>query len=80
MKGSFSASQTELDLTINLKETTAKSFGVKLQNDLGENIIIKFDKKEGKIVVDRTNSRKDKFSDDFFKKFIQLQLVLKMKK
>ena len=34
---------------------------------MGENIIIKFDKKEGKIVVDRTNSRKDKFSEDFFK-------------
>lgn len=67
LKGSFSASQTELELIVNLKETSAKSFGVKLQNDLGENIIIKFDKKEGKIVVDRTNSRKDKFSEDFFK-------------
>lgn len=67
LEGSFSASQTELDLTVDLKKTTSNSFGIKLQNDLGENVLIKFDKEEGKMLVDRTNSRKDKFSDDFFK-------------
>ena len=67
LEGSFSASQAELDLTVDLKKTTANSFGIKFQNDLGENLLIKFDKKEGKMFVDRTNSRKGKFSDDFFK-------------
>jgi fructan beta-fructosidase len=67
LEGSFSASQTELDLLIDLKKTTANSFGIKLQNDLEENILIKFDKREGQMFVDRTNSRKDKFSEDFFK-------------
>ena len=66
--GSFSASQAELDLTIDLKKTTANSFGIKLQNDLGENLLVKFNKSEGAMYVDRTNSRKNKFSDDFFKK------------
>lgn len=67
LEGSFSASQTELDFTVDLKKTTSNSFGIKLQNDLGENVFIKFDKTEGKMVVDRTNSRKDKFADEFFK-------------
>ena len=67
LEGSFSASQVELDITVNLKKTTANSFGIKLQNELGENILIKFDKREGKMFVDRTNSRKHKFSEDFFK-------------
>lgn len=67
LDGSFSTSQSELDLTIDLKKTTAKSFGIKLQNDLGENLLIKYDKREEKMFVDRTNSRKEKFSDDFFK-------------
>ncbi len=67
LEGPFSASQTELELTIDLKKTTSNSFGIKLQNGLGENVLITFDKREGKMLVDRTNSRKDKFSDDFFK-------------
>ena len=67
LEGSFSASQTELEFTVDLKKTTSNSFGIKLQNDLGENVFIKFDKMDGKMVVDRTNSRKDKFSDAFFK-------------
>ena len=68
LNGSFSASQSELDLTIDLKKTTANSFGIKLQNDLGENLLVKFNKSEGTMYIDRTNSRKDKFSDEFFQK------------
>lgn len=67
LEGSFSTSQAELDLTVDLKKTTANSFGIKLQNEIGENVLIKFNKSERKMFVDRTNSQKDKFSDDFFK-------------
>ncbi len=66
LEGTFSASQSELDLTVDLKKTTASSFGIKLQNGLGENLLVKFDKNESKMYVDRTNSRKEKFSDEFF--------------
>ena len=68
LEGSFSASQVELDVTVDLKKTTANSFGIKLQNQLGENILVRFDKMKGKMFVDRTNSRRHKFSEDFFKK------------
>ena len=67
LEGAFSASQAELDMTIDLKETTASSFGIKLENGVGENLLIQFDKKEGKMFVDRTNSGKDKFSEAFYK-------------
>ena len=67
LEGNFSASQTELELLVDLKKTTANSFGLKLQNDLGEHVSIKFDKGAGKMFVDRTNSRKDKFSEAFYK-------------
>ncbi len=67
LEGSFSASQTELDLTVDLDKTTSNSFGIKLQNELGERVLITFDKSEGKLFVDRTKSRKDQFSDAFYK-------------
>ncbi len=67
LEGDFSAAQSELDLTIDLKNTRANSFGLKLQNDLGENLVVKFNKSEGKMYIDRTNSRKNKFSEEFFK-------------
>jgi len=54
-------------MTIDLKQTTAKSFGIKLQNGVGENLLIQFDKEDGKMFVDRTNAGKDKFSDAFYK-------------
>ncbi|SOE23615.1 fructan beta-fructosidase [Spirosomataceae bacterium TFI 002] len=68
LEGNFKASQSELNFTIDLKKTTANTFGLKLQNDLGENLLVKFDKTKGKMYVDRSNSSKEKFSEDFFKK------------
>jgi fructan beta-fructosidase len=68
LEGSFSASQTELEFTVDLKKTTANTFGIKLQNDLGENLLVKFDKSKERMFVDRSNSGTDKFSDEFFKK------------
>ena len=67
LEGSFSASQAELDLNIDLKQTTAKSFGIKLQNEVGEYLTIQFDKTAGKMFVDRTNAGKNKFSEAFYK-------------
>ncbi len=67
LDGLFSASQSELNLTVDLNKTTAKSFGIKLENDVGEYLLVKFNNSEGTMYVDRTNSRKNKFSDEFFK-------------
>ncbi|MFK7950910.1 MAG: glycoside hydrolase family 32 protein [Saprospiraceae bacterium] len=67
LEGSFDPSQSEFDFTINLKKTTAESFGIKFQNDLGEHFVIKFNKSDGKMYVDRTHSSNNKFSDDFYK-------------
>ena len=68
LDGPFSASKSELNLTIDIEKTTANSFGIKLQNDAGENLLVSFNKSDGMMYVDRTNSSKHKFSDDFFKK------------
>ncbi len=80
LDGLFSASQAELDLTINLKESTANSFGIKLENGIEENLLIKFNKTEEKMYVDRTNSKKDKFSDDFYKKIHSAPVDFKKEK
>ena len=68
LDGPFSASKSELNLTIDIEKTTANSFGIELQNDEGENLLVSFNKSDGMMYVDRTNSSKHKFSDDFFKK------------
>ena len=67
LEGPFSTSQSEIELTVDLEQSTANSFGIKLSNSLGENLSIKFNKVAGQMFVDRTNSRKNKFSDEFFK-------------
>lgn len=64
----FSPSQVEMIIDVDLKETTASSFGIELKNDFGENLLITFDKNEGTLLVDRTNSSNDKFSEEFFNK------------
>ncbi len=63
-----SASQSELELLVDFTETSAHTFGIKLQNDLGENLIVNFNIEAGEMYVDRTNSGKDKFSEEFYKK------------
>ena len=68
LEGSFSPSQFEIVMDIDLKETTAQSFGIELKNGLGENLVITFDRAEEKLYVDRTNSSTTKFSEDFFSK------------
>ena len=67
LAGSFSASQAEVDLTVDLKNTSANSFGIKLQNNVGEHLLVTFNKSDGKMYVDRTHSGTNKFSDAFFK-------------
>lgn len=66
LEESFPPQQAEFDWTIDLSETTAKSFGMKFYNDLGEYFIIEFDKVDQKMYVDRTHSSLNKFSEDFF--------------
>jgi fructan beta-fructosidase len=67
LEASFDPSQSEFDFSFDLKNTTAESFGIKFQNDLGEYFTINFDKSDGKMYVDRTNSSKKIFSDKFYK-------------
>ena len=66
LQGSFDPTQAEYDFNINLKKTTATSFGMKFENDLGEYFTIKFNIKEGKMYVDRTNSGNKEFSEKFY--------------
>ncbi len=68
LQGSFVPSQAEFDFSVNLKKTTAATFGIKFKNDVGEYFVIKFNKKNGKMYVDRTKSNSNKFSEDFYKK------------
>ena len=65
LHGSFDPSQSEYDFTIDLNKTTAESFGIKFQNDVGEYFKITFSKQEGKMFVDRTHSSKSNFSEKF---------------
>ena len=66
LNGGFDPAQAEFEFTVDLKKTTAASFGIKFQNDLGEYFVIKFNKSDKKMYVDRTHSSTLKFSDDFF--------------
>ena len=65
---SFDPSQSETIMTVNLQETKANTFGIKLENEVGENVLIAFNKKNGILEVDRTNSNKKKFSKEFYNK------------
>lgn len=67
LQGSFDPSQAEYNFMVDLKETTADSFGVKFENDLGDNFVVQFDRNEGKMYVDRTQSSSNAFSKDFYK-------------
>ena len=64
---SFNLSQSEIELSVNLKKTTAESFGIKFQNDLGEYFSVTFNQSEGRMYVDRTQSSKNTFSKEFYK-------------
>ena len=67
LQGPFDPTQSEFEFTVNLKNTTANSFGIKFQNDVGEYFVIKFNKSDGKMQVDRTNTNSNKFSEAFYK-------------
>lgn len=66
LEGAFSASQSELDLTVDLNKTSSNNFGIRLQNDLGENVVVSFNKESYSMLIDRTRSSKEKFSEDFY--------------
>jgi len=68
LKGDFDVSQAEYLLNIDLKNSTSQTFGLKFENGLGESLTVSFDRAKGKMYVDRTNSSKDKFSDEFYNK------------
>lgn len=67
LQGNFDPLQCEIDLTVDVNKTSAQSFGLKFQNPKGEYYTVLFDTQTGKMIVDRTHSRSDKFSDDFYK-------------
>lgn len=60
--------QAELQLTVDLEATTAKRYGLKLENELGEYLSVAFNPLSGNLEVDRTHSRQDKFEENFFKR------------
>ncbi|MEM6320873.1 MAG: glycoside hydrolase family 32 protein [Bacteroidota bacterium] len=67
LNGTLAATPSELEIEVDLTKTTASTFGLELKNDKGENLMVTFHPQEGAMLVDRTNSSRDKFSDDFFK-------------
>ena len=67
LKGVFDASQAEYNFEINLNKTSAESFGLKFQNDIGEYFLIQFNKKDSRMYVDRRQSGKNRFSKEFYK-------------
>ncbi len=67
ISGAFDPLQCELELLVDLEKTSARQFGIELSNDLGEKLIITIDKEQGTLMVDRTESSKNKFSEEFYK-------------
>lgn len=65
VEGEFTVSQCEIMIDVDLSQTTASSYGLKLENDLGEYLVVTFDQEKNYMYVDRTHSRKEKFSPDF---------------
>ncbi len=76
IKGAFDPLQCELKLLIDPKKTTASKFGMELSNELGERLIITFDKESDSLTVDRTESSKNKFSDAFYNEVHTAPLTL----
>jgi fructan beta-fructosidase len=66
IKGSFDPLQCELKLLVDLQKTTANQFGMELSNDLGERLILTIDRENESLIVDRTESSKNKFSEEFY--------------
>ncbi len=65
LEGAYDVSQSEFEFTVDLKKTTAESFGMKFHNDVGEYFQISFSKEKGKMFVDRTHSTPGNFSAEF---------------
>ena len=66
LSGSFTPSRCELDLSVDLRRSTARSFGFTLSNPKGEKLLIRFDRDKGQLEVDRSQSGPQGFSDVFF--------------
>lgn len=62
------ASHAEMVVNVDLTKTDSDSFGIKLLNDLGEKLVIEFNKTTNQMTVDRTKSNLVKFSDEFYNK------------
>jgi fructan beta-fructosidase len=59
-------SQAEMVVDLNLAKTDSDAFGFKIYNDLGEKLVIEFNKSTNQMSVDRTQSNVTKFSDVFY--------------
>ncbi len=57
----------EIELTFDLKNSTANEFGIEIYNDKNEKVVLGFDKKLNQVFIDRTKSGKTDFSDKFAK-------------
>ncbi|MFS4416096.1 glycoside hydrolase family 32 protein [Maribacter sp. 2307ULW6-5] len=67
VEGDFDVMQCELDVLIDLKETTAKTFGLELSNEQGEKLMVTIDTDREVLMVDRTESSKEMFSEEFYR-------------
>lgn len=62
---SQSPDQSALELEFELSSASSRAFGIQLSNNLGEYVRISYDKQSSMLVVDRSNSGKTNFTDDF---------------
>jgi len=64
--GDFVVDQSEYIFEVDMKNTSASTFGFTIGNKADEKVVVSFDKKAAKMFVDRTQSSKNKFSEDFY--------------
>ncbi len=67
----------ELQLTIDLKQSTASQFGLEFSNDLGERYRLGFDKRSNNFFSDRTRSGSGTFSEKFADKLHEAPRILR---
>lgn len=68
LSGNFDPATSDLDLEVDLEQTTATVFGITLRNSEGEKLEIAIDRINGQMRVDRTQSGPKGFSEEFYKR------------
>ena len=55
----------EIEFTVDLRKSSAQSFGIELKNNIGEDVLIGYDALKSQFYIDRTHAGKKDFSMDY---------------